>query len=207
MWLLVSVAPSSSPELPPEGPPDWPLAWPFALGTSLPCEPRRTLWMAFFCPRSQTRWMKPIKKSLKMKGNLFDIQGKSIWNDITCIFTTLQKPNYNFEWLKKVFKSLKIIQNGIKKKSAVVLLKSSHSSDSRSSIVSVIGLPGFIQKKCSPGCSCGSPRMCMQMSWVVCTNPLLPVQSWYSPWNRDSTLLCMDAAGAGRGGGVQGRTP
>lgn len=30
------------------------------------------------------------------------------------------------------------------------------------------------------GCSCGSLGTCMQMSWVV--NPLLPVQSWYSPW-------------------------
>lgn len=50
-----------------------------------------------------------------MKGNLFDTQGKAIWNGITCIFTTLQKPNYNFEWLKKIFISLKIIQNGIKK--------------------------------------------------------------------------------------------
>lgn len=43
-----------------------------------------------------------------------------------------------------------------------------------------------------------------------CTNPLLPAQSWYSPWNGDSTLLCMDAVRAGRErgkGGAQGADP
>lgn len=66
---------------------------------------------------------------------------------------------------------------------------SSHSSDSGWSPVCVTGLPGFVQKRCSPKCSCASLENCMQMSWVVCTNPLLPVQSWYSPWNGHSALL------------------
>lgn len=53
------------------------------------------------------------------------------------------------------------------KKKTVVLIKSSHSSDSRSSGAPVIGVPGFIQKRCSPGCSCASLGTCMQMSWVA----------------------------------------
>lgn len=67
-----------------------------------------------------------------------------------------------------------------------------------------MGLPGFIQKRCSPECSCASLGTCMQMSWVVCTNPLLPVQSWYSPWNGHSALLwsCWGGKrGRSRGGG------
>lgn len=48
-------------------------------------------------------------------------------------------------------KSLEIIEKSPKgKKTKLVLIKSSHSSDSRSSRVSVIGVPGFIQKRCSP---------------------------------------------------------
>lgn len=67
-----------------------------------------------------------------------------------------------------------------------------------------MGLPGFIQKRCSPECSCASLGTCMQMSWVVSTNPLLPVQSWYSPWNGHSALLwsCRGGKrGRSRGGG------
>lgn len=37
-------------------------------------------------------------------------------------------------------------------------------------------------------------------------NPLLPVQSWYSPWNTDSTLLCTDAVRAEQSEGEEYET-
>lgn len=92
------------------------------------------------------------RKSLKMKEKLFDAQSKCISNDITCI--VIVKLRHHRKWIaalsdkKGVWKSLKQVQKGGKK--TVVLIKSSHSNDSRSSRLSVIGVPGFIQKRCSP---------------------------------------------------------
>lgn len=79
---------------------------------------------------------------------------------MTCIVTASLKTNCMIQ--KSVNHKKEKKDNPIEE--AVVLSGSPHSSDSGWSRVCVMGLPGFIQKRCSPESSCASLGACMQMS-------------------------------------------